>query len=763
MINSHHMTKVRNNPDLPPTSVIGDPKTANAVQSTIDAPSIKTDGMLDLKGLSIKSVDHALNICVCLETDNRQRSARSAAIQAWYDGAAPRSATTALQRGQSWQANFTTRHLAGLVDPAVMRAVQAVNGQVYVTKSTLPHTTPDWKVKSDTFQSVTTRLIRSWDGFSTFVGKIAQEDFLHGYAFAVWMDSDTWKPNFNKQEETFVQSKATQEANKLQVFCSKHDYQLHEFMELFMDPEAAEAAGYDLENCIWAANHADVDNPYADAYINNFRKFEDLIAEGSLGMSYTKTGARIVKVWMLWNKEYDGKVSLWIIDRDSGKLLRYVNRAYEKMSEVISIFTLEPANGSIHASNGIGRKVIGLSMATEKVRNSMIDQAVMASVTMLKMPAKDRSKFAPAQIGPFTILDSGIEVVQEKPAAGTQMYADLDQRMQGWAQQSTGSYITAMIKGGGQNKTATEASIDNQREQEQGDAVRSRWIDQFSKLINQMQCRAYSDSAIKEAKKIFDESTSNPEYKAPSEEDVEPQILALLEMFSFGLTEDEIKYLRKAPSSGLATVEDALSGQGIAKVAAVYSNDPRVNQVELLKRNIEQLAGPEAARTLVIPEEDQTIVAEATRMQLAEASTMYNLGVQVPVSPRDNHMVHATTLKSMIQSTFPELSSNPTPDRKLMKSIELGLNHMADHLEAIKASGTKADQIKELEDFHKKTLEDLKKVVQIQASTAAGTQVGAEVGTGMKAGVQAVAQGQVQPAPAPEATPAPAPESQPTQ
>ena len=743
------MTKARNNPNLPqPEERSG----ASGTEATIEAPEIKQNGMLDLKGLSVRDHKHALNICNTLEQLNRRRSARCAAIQAWYDGQAPRSADMAAQRGQNWQSNFTSRHLAGLVDPAVMRAVQSINGQVYITKSTLPHHFADWKSKSDTFQSVTTRLIRSWDGFSSFLGKVAQENFLHGYAFAVWMDAETWKPTFYKQEDFFVQDKATQEVNKLQCFCARHDYQLHEFLELFMDSEAAELAGYDIENCIFSANHATIDSPHSDAYINNFRKFEDMIAEGTLGLTYTgAAGARIVKTWMLWNKEYDGKVSFWIIDRDSGKLLRYVNRAFDKMSEVLSLFTLEPANGTIHSSNGIGRKVIGLSVATEKSRNAMVDQAVMASVTMLKMPAKDRSKFAPVQMGPFTVFDSTIEVIQDKPAANTSMYADLDMRMQGWAQQATGSYITAMLRNDGKDKTATQSAIDNQREQEQGDAVRSRWVDQFCKLVNQMQVRAYSDEAIKQAKNLFDESTSNPEYKAPTEDEVGPEVLALLELFTFGLEESDIKYLRKAPASGLATVEDALSGRGIAAVVQVYSGNPNVNQTELIKRNIEQMAGPEAAKTLVIQDVDQTVAAEAIRAQLLEASTMLNLGVPVPVSSRDNHMVHAATLKQVIQATFPELSQNPTPNPKLMKAIELGLNHLAGHLAAAHAAGIKTPELAELDSFHAKTLADVKNVVQIQANAAVGSQVGAAVGAQVAQG--AAAQAQNTPPEAPAAQP----------
>lgn len=740
------MATPRHNPNLPPDSDVKNPGNVipSAGQATIDAPDILDDGQLDLEGLSVKTAVHAYEICTAAEQANKMRSMRTADIQSLYDGAAPGSTSDAQNKGMAWQANASTKFLAGMVDPAVMRAVQAVNGQVYITKSALPHSAKEWKAKSGAFQSTTTRVIRAWNGFNDFVSKLASENFLHGYAYGVWMDSQTWKPTYYKQENFYVPEESDQHAEDLQFCVAKHDYPLHDFIELFTDEPSAEAAGYDMENCIYAANHANIKNPREDAQVTQFRKFAEMISEGSLGLTYTKVGQRIVKVWMLWNKEYDGQVSFWLIDRDSGKLLRYVNKEYKSMTEVVNVFTLEPGNGHIHSSKGIGRKLAGLVVMTEKMRNRCFDGALMGGMLMMRADAKDRAKLQNVVMGPFMVFDKNIDLEQNRMSINGDEFAKMDRILTDWAQQSSGSYVSATNLESSR-ESATKTAIDDKREQEQGDAVRSRWIDQFAQMVNQMQCRLYSDENIAAAKREFKASTK-ADYKKPEDGKMEPQIVALVELFAFGLTEDEIKYLRKAPASGLATIEDALLGTGIGKVAAAYTGNPNIDQIELLKRNVENLAGPEAAKSLVIDGISDTIEAEQDRLQLMEANVMLTLGVQSPVSPRDNHLVHAKTLQQIISSTFKTLSTNPQPDQKLMKALELGSNHMADHLQAAKAAGANDPVFKELEKFHSQFVEDFKKVVQVHAGLAVTNQIADGTVAAMAAAKNAQGQGQEQPA-----------------
>lgn len=749
------MPTPRNNPNLPEDQVPTKAEANGIGDNTLAVPPIKPEtGELDLGSRSVVDANQAHNIVAGLRSSNSARSKRAAAIQAYINGQAPWAQSARAGDGKGWQSNQSFRYFKAILNPLIMQAVQSVNGQVYITRSSLSRLNKDWKAKSDVFQSATTRLFRGWDGWSDLVGSIATEDVTHGYAFTVFPDDSTWQPTFYQQETLYVPERAGQNVSKMQYFACDYNYMLKDFCDLFTDVEAAELAGYDIKNCTEAANHAQTDRNTTEAQYTQFRTFEEMIAAGTLGIAYANGGGggqRCVKVEMLWNQEYDGEVSFWLLEANSGKLLRYVNRAYKSMKEALHIFAFEASNGKIHNSCGIGRDQITTALGVEKIRNAMIDQALMSSVMILRVPSKDKTKFAPVQVGNFMIVDKEIEIEANKLPATMDNLANLESRMLGWTQQTVGSYIASVIKGDGSKKTATEASIDNNRDLAYNDAIKTRLIDQFGKLITAMQVRAYTDEKIEKAFKAFQEAATNPDYKKP--DTVEPEITTLIEMFSFGLSQDEIKYLRESPASGLTSIEDAVVAAGIGAVAQAYTGNPYVDQVELLKRNIEQMAGPEAARALVVADIDQTIASEAARQQLLEISTMYNLGVPVPVSPRDNHLIHAITLQTGIKATFPTLSKNPQPDQKMMKVLELSANHMAQHLAALDQSGKKSPEIDTLKKFHSEFVAQLKQVVEIQAQAAVHQQA---IQSGQAANVLQQTQGDAAPAAQQTQEPSPA-------
>ena len=109
--------------------------------ATIDAPERTDDGhgnQLELEARSVKTVDHAWNICKATEQNNRTRAARTADIQSLHDGEPPRSSAGQAERGKSWQSNASTNWLSGIVGRVSQRFVNAIISQIYVTSSALP-------------------------------------------------------------------------------------------------------------------------------------------------------------------------------------------------------------------------------------------------------------------------------------------------------------------------------------------------------------------------------------------------------------------------------------------------------------------------------------------------------------------------------------------------------------------------------------------------------------------------------------------------
>lgn len=707
------------------------PNTSGVV--TIEAPDLKGPPgrqQLDLEERSVRNADQAWNLCKSTESANKTRSQRATAMELEYSGQAPFSQSDQIEKGNSWQSNTNTGILAGITDRKTLRFVNAITSQVYLTRSSLPTTWPDWKKKSDLFDIHTTRMIQGWKRYQSFVPALARENVLHGYAYAVFVDPYTWCPRMFKQDVAYVPDEASQYANELQFFVIKHDFLLHEFIDLFRDQKAAEDMGFNIQNCVEAANKSEIKNPREDMAVTEFRKFAEFISDGVLGLTYSVSGPRVVKTYLLWNREYDGKVSFWILLRDNGKLLRFASKIYDSFDDVVTLFSFQPGNGHLHSSKGIGRMIIGNVRIAERVRNKMVDNIHMSSLVILKADSANRNKLQPVVHAPFVVIDKSIDVDQQRFAADGELYAALDQRLINYMEQAAGAYITPNPNAAGQPVTATEASQDAKREQENSDITEARWYNQFTQLVQTMQLRAFSDDNLKKALAAFekltmsrltvDEAGGMDVGKVMQEliDDTDEQSLpvrTLVNMLIDGLTEQEIKILRGAPASGYAHADDAIVAQGILAVSRSDANNPNIDQVELTKRRVEALAGPDAAKALVIPNADQTIAAEATRMQLQEATTMQTLSMPVPVSPRDNHLAHGKVCMELLQLAGQALSNMATFDQ-YAKPTELLVNHFAEHLAGYLAAGNPSQnpQFKEMNEFYKRFKMQFAQAVQMR-------------------------------------------------
>ena len=416
--------------------------------NTIDAPQRTDNGYgkhLNLEARSVKTADHAWNICKATEQNNRTRAARTADIQSLHDGEPPRSSSAQAERGKGWQSNASTNWLAGIVGRVSQRFVNAVISQIYATSSALPSSLNNSKAKTDLLRLKFTQLIRSWDGNTGLINSLAVETALQGYGYAVFLDPYTYKPTMFKQDRAFCPEQSGQHARDLQFFVAKMDYRLDEFLDLFKDEEAAKEVGYDLDNCVYAANNAKMADPREDATTTQFRKFVEMMNEGVLGLTFTSTGARIVSCWLLFNREYDGQVSFWLIHRDSGKMLRFSFKLFPKMQDVLAMFSFEPGNGCIHSSKGLGRKLASLTIMKELFRNGIIDNSRMSGLMILRADSKDKSKFAPAVMSPFVIIDKSVEIPQQQFVANADAYRVTDTQIDGWAEQTVGAYLASQI------------------------------------------------------------------------------------------------------------------------------------------------------------------------------------------------------------------------------------------------------------------------------------------------------------------------------
>jgi hypothetical protein len=707
---------------------------------------------LEIGKRSIATVQQAAGICESTEANNKSRAYRAYVIQNVNDGAAPNSFAAQVQKGKSWMNNFSTNWLAGLAQPLKMRLQNAVITAPTLTYSTVPDTIDDWSVKTDILQAAQTNILRNWSDFSDFLSAISGDTSLQGYCYGVFIDPWTPFPTFFKLEDARVPERSKMNPEKLQYFVADWDYPVQDFIMLFEDEEAATANGYDIDNCNAAANKATIENEAANALTTKPRRFAEMITEGALGMSFAGGGQRVVKTWMFWNVEYDGKVSFWLIDRDTKKLLRFAYKAFDSMADVVQIFSFEGGNTCIHSSKGIGRVLINQALAIEKNRNRMFDSMGLASFLILQAGTAARSALDISVNAPFVLIDSNAVVSSEKFQSEYEGYIAIDRFLTSAAQQAAGVWINDIINPANNQseKTATEAKIDNARGQESAVMFISRFMDKFHGLAYVSQRRAFSDDNLKVALGLYAKILADPsadrkklyEGHANADPSVLREIVAVFKKWPGGVNPadktstaavlDTIGVWRESPATLRAHVLDAKNDAGIQQLYLENQQkpNPSIDQNSLTELRTQQIAGDQNAKKILIPSPNQTIQAEASRDQLGENADMLTLGQQIPVSPRDNWRIHG----AVVVGALKQLTANPPPAQTLY--AENLLNHLGAHLESAMQQGQSGNEsFKQLDEFYKAYSKQLKEVIVIRAHAAVAEQAAkASVGAANAAG-----------------------------
>jgi hypothetical protein len=120
--------------------------------------------------------------------------------------------------------------------------------------------------------------------------------------------------------------------------------------------------------------------------------------------------------------------------------------------------------------------------------------------------------------------------------------------------------------------------------------------------------------------------------------------------------------------------------------------NPNINQDELMKLDWSRKLGESLANQVILPKDQVEAVAiEATRQQILELQAII-AGQEVPVSPRDNDIVH---LDTMTQKLLPVIMSAPAGSLppEGVAPLSKAMMHYSGHIQAAEAKGMPAQQL----------------------------------------------------------------------
>jgi hypothetical protein len=596
---------------------------------------------------AIRDAAQAKNIVMVLLAASRQRNITNARIQAKVNSEKPHTTAALEAEGLSWRSNFSTKPLAMLVEKVAPRFVQAVDGVKYISNSALPDTVEGAAVKTEAFRREITTLARNRAGWKEFIGDLAQENALFGFASVGWLDEFSWFPKFFRQDFMAVPSGTKPTPGKAQVVCLKEVFLLHELFELIEDKQSAKTRGWNLENTVTQLN-ASMPADRRSQYSAWERVWEDLIRELNLGLSH-ESGPRVVVVWHVLATEIDGQVSHYIFEEKSFTELFTSEDQYETMADAVAFFSFQQGNGTLHGSKGIGRELYAIAGIIDRTRNEVVDRLNLAGKVIVQADEKVLKRFRMTVVGNAILIGQGYAISERKIDAAVEPFLQLDAFLAALLDQMAGATTPKALNG----ERVTKAAVDflASREEETKDNIISRFLVQFAGMVGPMQRR------------MCDPNTSEEDAK-----EMQKRLLLIM-------SREELNLLAKQPVA--ETVKDftEINRQQIVVIAQEARGNPLYNAKEIERRKLIALIDEEFADAVLLPDEDPTVIAEQSRLQMLELALIVTQGTEVPVSPRDNHMVHFQILMPALEATAKHAVDDPHAVDVLTAILKHGLAH----------------------------------------------------------------------------------------
>jgi hypothetical protein len=637
-------------------SNIGNPSPAG---SDINNPEFNKEGKNVTRAIS--SANQALGIAKRLELDDGTRDARRSLVMRAFNGAAPYRDGDLKNAGQAWAFNVSFGFLEGVVGRA---SAPFIKFGANVNKIAAIEGTLD-KNKMDVVREEFVNAVKAWKRWLKTYSRLVQELTLNGWAVFMWPEDYNPFPTFAPQSDFWVPEGSANHPADLELFVWRKNYKIHELFDFIRDPEAASQIGWNVENVRKALEGAKA-KILGDNAPRNWEQLEKALRDGA--MYATVMTQKDIKCFNVFVKEMDGGVTHWIVVDQPGnsetELFKRDNK-FASFEDFLTYFDLEAGDGKWTGSKGVGQKGFNTHRANDKLNNEILNQAFMSG--MVPLTVKDEADQEDLQLtvwGRFCCLPPGVEVTgQPIPAISSEMFQSVA-LLQNTSEQRLGDVVPNADNFTGGKKTATQSSIDASRQAVITDSNLIRFNDPFGMTVQII------------LKRLLMPQSPDPYAKAFQ-----------AKLKERGLTDQDLVMISGAKAFGEITESMGKVDEGIMVLSQEYRGDPDFDQLALKFKRAQSLVGTDIAKEIVIGQDDKTLQIESSRQQTEEFNSILS-GLDIPVSPRDNHAVELQTLVELMKNSLGKVPP---------QVMDLAGKHAAQHLQFLKSDKSNPQQTAELE------------------------------------------------------------------
>ena len=334
----------------------------------------------------------------------------------------------------------------------------------------------------------------------------------------------------------------------------------------------------------------------------------------------------------------------------------------------------------------------------DRTRNEIVDRSILSGKIPIQGDIKRIHTFKMSVVGMTCIFPNGWQILEQRIDGNIDSQLRLDAYLRTIADELVGNVSPPQIQGTGDALRSPAAwNVLTSREEEGKDARINRFLEQFTGLIQLMQRRICS--------------------KDTTEEDAKAAQKELLKI----MTREELDELAMQPVAGTVRDLTPMERQMIAQFSNEKKGNPLYNQRALEVEDGTARVGADFVDRVLLPDNDPSVEAEQHRQQQLETNLLMQ-GQAVPVSPRDNHMIHLQTVMPLAEQAGAAMMKGGT-DTQTFEAI---VAHIAEHASRAQEQGVPKEQLQPVLDFLKKAgpaIAQLKQLdAQAQATAAASAQ-----------------------------------------
>jgi hypothetical protein len=635
---------------------------------------------LDSKGKptqrSIKDVGMARDVVKLVIQAGRNRSIVASRILAKYNAERPYDAYKLEAEGLGWKQNFTTKPLPSMIDKVAPRFTRAIDSLKYLTNSSLSNKWANSVEKTEKFRQEITKVIRKRKGWHTLCEDIAFTNALFGSEVVGVLDEFTWFPTAFKFDEMFLPDGTKSESRLCQVAVLKEVLLPHELYRQIENMEDAKYLGFNIENTIKNINEASPVQIRDRLNVGGTLEFwyQNALRELTIGASYM-AGSSVIVVYNLLAREVNGKVSHYRLAGPGFDEIYSKDDRFESMEDCLCFFSYQKGNGTMQGSKGIGRDLYEMAGMIDRTRNEVVDRAIMSGKIPVQGDIKRIHTFKMSVIGMTVVFPSGWTFLEQKIDGNVEPFLKLDAYFSALADGLIGNVSPPQLaaEGGEAMRSPAAWNLLASREEEGKDSRIARFLEQFTSMVQLMQRRICNPDTIEDDAK-----------------EVQKELLK-------HMTREEINEIANTPVAETVRDLTPMERQMIVAVSAEKRGNPLYNQRQLEVESLTARVSTDFVDRVLLPSNDPTEEAEQHRLQQLE-SNLIVAGQAVPVSPRDNHLIHLETLMPMAEQMGSELMKGGMHTG----AFEALLAHVNEHFQRAQEQNAPKEILAPVEEFLKK-------------------------------------------------------------